>query len=83
MCVCPCGETYTDVLVIGGFAAQANGWRWTIWPLLWLSGAALAFFFVFLPDPSSSASVFAVFESAHGLTICARSSTAVPCACAA
>ncbi|KAH9924166.1 MFS general substrate transporter [Fomitopsis serialis] len=44
--------------VVGGFAAQANGWRWTIWPLLWLSGAALAFLFVLLPETSSSAILY-------------------------
>ncbi|KAH9831156.1 MFS general substrate transporter [Rhodofomes roseus] len=44
--------------LIGGFAAQANGWRWTIWPLLWLSGAALAFLFVLLPETSSSAILY-------------------------
>lgn len=35
---------------IGGFAAQHEGWRWPIWELLWISGAALAFLSFFLPE---------------------------------
>ena len=40
--------------LIGGFAAQANGWRWTIWELLWLSGFTLVFLFFLLPETSSA-----------------------------
>ncbi|KAF9267172.1 MFS general substrate transporter [Marasmius fiardii PR-910] len=36
--------------VIGGFAAQAKDWRWPIYELMWISGFALAFLFVFLPE---------------------------------
>jgi MFS transporter, DHA1 family, multidrug resistance protein len=43
---------------IGGFAASAEGWPWTIWILLWLSGLALAFLVVFLPETSASAYVY-------------------------
>jgi DHA1 family multidrug resistance protein-like MFS transporter len=41
--------------LVGGFAAQANGWRWTIWILLWLSGFALLFLSVFLPETGPEA----------------------------
>ncbi|KAI9039817.1 MFS transporter [Aspergillus affinis] len=36
--------------VIGGFASSAMGWTWTIWPLLWMSGAVLVFCVIFLPE---------------------------------
>jgi DHA1 family multidrug resistance protein-like MFS transporter len=38
--------------LVGGFAAQAEGWRWTIWELMWLSGFCLVFVF-FFPETSS------------------------------
>lgn len=43
--------------LIGGFAAQsfgAQGWRWTIWPLLMLSGFALVVLVLTLPETSSA-----------------------------
>lgn len=43
--------------LIGGFAAQsfgAEGWRWTIWPLLMLSGFTLVVLVVTLPETSSA-----------------------------
>lgn len=40
--------------LVGGFAAESEGWTWTIWELMWLSGACLAFLVVFLPETSSS-----------------------------
>lgn len=36
------------------FAVVAKGWRWTIWEILWVSGAALIVLFFFLPETSSS-----------------------------
>jgi len=36
--------------VIGGFPAQANGWRWPIYELIWISGFALIFLALFLPE---------------------------------
>ncbi|OJJ72050.1 hypothetical protein ASPBRDRAFT_178061 [Aspergillus brasiliensis CBS 101740] len=36
--------------LVGGFAAQAKGWTWTIWQLLWVSGFALVLLFFFLPE---------------------------------
>ncbi|KIP02007.1 hypothetical protein PHLGIDRAFT_130975 [Phlebiopsis gigantea 11061_1 CR5-6] len=38
----------------GGFAAQAEGWTWTIWMLLWLGGFTLIFFTFFLPETSAA-----------------------------
>lgn len=40
--------------LIGGFAAEANGWQWPIWELMWLSGFCLIFLTIFLPETSSS-----------------------------
>lgn len=39
---------------IGGFAAQAKGWRWTIWELMWLSGFTLLLLICFFPETSSA-----------------------------
>ncbi|KAL5359761.1 major facilitator superfamily domain-containing protein [Aspergillus floccosus] len=36
--------------LVGGFAAPAKGWTWTIWQLLWVSGFALVLLFFFLPE---------------------------------
>lgn len=40
--------------LVGGFAAQAEGWAWTIWELMWLCGFSLVLFIFFLPETSSS-----------------------------
>lgn len=40
--------------LIGGFAAQAEDWSWTIWELMWLSGFCLLVILFFLPETSSS-----------------------------
>ncbi|KAI0299065.1 major facilitator superfamily domain-containing protein [Multifurca ochricompacta] len=40
--------------LIGGFAAYFESWRWTIWELMWLSGAALVLLFFFYPETSAS-----------------------------
>ncbi|KAK3064479.1 hypothetical protein LTS18_006856 [Coniosporium uncinatum] len=39
--------------LVGGFAAEAKGWTWTIWELMWLSGFALIFLIFFLPETSA------------------------------
>ncbi|KAI0699229.1 MFS general substrate transporter [Cytidiella melzeri] len=44
--------------VIGGFAAQAKGWTWTIWSLLWLSGAALVVLALTMPETSALAILY-------------------------
>lgn len=36
--------------LVGGFAYSANGWIWTIWELLWISGFSLVVLFIFLPE---------------------------------
>ncbi|KAK4053478.1 hypothetical protein OIV83_001645 [Microbotryomycetes sp. JL201] len=36
--------------VIGGFAAQANGWRWPNLELLWITGFAFIVLFIALPE---------------------------------
>ncbi|KAF9528559.1 major facilitator superfamily domain-containing protein [Crepidotus variabilis] len=40
--------------VIGGFAAQANGWKWPIYELLWISGFSLIFLSLLLPETMES-----------------------------
>ena len=40
--------------LVGGFAAENKGWKWTIWELMWLSGACFVFLFFLLPETSSS-----------------------------
>ncbi|KAJ7168339.1 major facilitator superfamily domain-containing protein [Mycena crocata] len=36
--------------IVGSFAAQANGWRWPMYELLWISGFALLFLALLLPE---------------------------------
>ena len=40
--------------LVGGFAAQARDWTWTIWELMWLSGFTLVLLIFFLPETSST-----------------------------
>ncbi|KAF2813263.1 MFS general substrate transporter [Mytilinidion resinicola] len=40
--------------LVGGFAVEAEGWRWSIWELMWLSGFCLVFLFFLLPETSSA-----------------------------
>jgi len=40
--------------LVGGFAVQAKGWRWSIWPLLWASGFVWVFIFFLLPETSEA-----------------------------
>ncbi|TFK54036.1 MFS transporter [Heliocybe sulcata] len=47
-----CGPVLGPLL--GGFAAEAESWRWTIWILLWLSGGALAILIFTLPETSAA-----------------------------
>lgn len=44
--------------LVGGFAAEAKGWTWTIWELMWLSGAVLALLIFFLQETSSANILF-------------------------
>lgn len=40
--------------LVGGFAAEAKGWTWPIWELMWLSGFCLIVLVFFLPETSSA-----------------------------
>lgn len=48
------GATLAPALgpVVGNFAAQARGWRWPFWELLWLSGPTCVLMLLFLPETS-------------------------------
>lgn len=36
--------------LVGGFAAQAKGWRWTIWELTWVCAVVLVVLFFLMPE---------------------------------
>ena len=40
--------------LVGGFAVQALGWRWTIWELVFVNGPMLFLIICFLPETSAS-----------------------------
>ena len=40
--------------LLGSFSAHFEGWRWTIWELMWLSAATLVLLFFFYPETSAS-----------------------------
>lgn len=40
--------------VFGNFAAQAHGWRWTMWELLWIVGFVTILLWVAMPETSHS-----------------------------
>jgi DHA1 family multidrug resistance protein-like MFS transporter len=47
-----CGPVFGPL--VGGFAVENKDWTWTIWELMWLSGACLVFLCLFLPETSAS-----------------------------
>ncbi|GJE85841.1 MFS general substrate transporter [Phanerochaete sordida] len=51
-----CGPVLGPLL--GGFAAQAENWPWTIWILLWLSGGSFAWLAFTLPETSAQAILY-------------------------
>lgn len=61
--------------LIGGFAAEAKGWTWTIWELIWLSGFALVWLFFTLPETSAKTILYSrtarlrKTKQAEGLTL--------------
>ncbi|KAH7304427.1 major facilitator superfamily domain-containing protein [Stachybotrys elegans] len=50
--VAVCGPTLGPL--VGGFAVQAKGWRWSIWELMWASGFTLVLLFFCLPETSGA-----------------------------
>jgi DHA1 family multidrug resistance protein-like MFS transporter len=47
-----CGPVFGPLL--GGFAAPAKGWHWTIWIFTWLCTAVLVSLFFLLPETSAA-----------------------------
>ncbi|KAH8891434.1 MFS general substrate transporter [Thozetella sp. PMI_491] len=43
-----CGPVFGPI--VGGFAAEAEGWRWTIWELTWLCSFTLLILAFFMPE---------------------------------
>ncbi|KAM0417079.1 hypothetical protein ACHAPT_012917 [Fusarium lateritium] len=39
--------------LIGGFAAQANSWRWPFWEIVWMASPALLLLLTLMPETSS------------------------------
>ncbi|KAK4963727.1 GTPase-activating protein [Elasticomyces elasticus] len=44
--------------LIGGYAVQAAGWRWTMWELMAINGAVLVLLVYFLPETSAANILF-------------------------
>lgn len=44
--------------LVGGFAAQYEGWRWPIWELIWLSGFCWVWLFLTFPETSAANILF-------------------------
>lgn len=40
--------------LVGGFAAQAEAWRWTIWELTWLCAVVLIILFFLMPETNAA-----------------------------
>jgi MFS transporter, DHA1 family, multidrug resistance protein len=47
-----CGPALGPLL--SGFSVAAEGWRWSMWELLWLAGPAWILMLLFLPETSAS-----------------------------
>lgn len=52
----------------GGFAAQANGWQWPIYELLWISAFAFIVLAFFLPETSGETILIRRAERLRQLT---------------
>ncbi|ORY74325.1 putative caffeine resistance protein [Leucosporidium creatinivorum] len=61
-----CGPTLGPV--IGGFAAQAKGWQWPIYELLWISAFAFVVLAFFLPETSGETILIRRAERLRQLT---------------
>ena len=44
--------------LVGGFAAQAKGWTWPMWELIWLSGSCLVLLTFTFPETSAATILF-------------------------
>ncbi|KAH9026593.1 putative caffeine resistance protein 5 [Lactarius pseudohatsudake] len=51
--------------LVGGFAAHAEGWRWTIREILWLSGPTLVLLFFFFPEAPASNILYCRAQRLH------------------
>jgi len=51
-----CGPTLGPL--IAGFAVPVEGWTWTFWELMWLSGTVWVFIFFLLPETSANNILF-------------------------
>lgn len=51
-----CGPTLGPL--VGGFAVEKQGWNWSIWEIMWLSGGCLLVLVFFLPETSSANILF-------------------------
>lgn len=40
--------------LLGGFAAQAKGWRWPLWEIVWMASLGLVLLLAFMPETSSA-----------------------------
>lgn len=47
-----CGPVFGPIL--GGFAAEARGWRWTIWVVAWMASAVVVLLFFCMPESSAT-----------------------------
>ncbi|KAI0768444.1 MFS general substrate transporter [Irpex lacteus] len=54
--------------LLGGFAAQAKGWTWTIWILMWAAGLAFIILVFFLPETSSQTLLYRRADRLRRLT---------------
>lgn len=65
---CSAVLTFFPSLLQGGFAAQANGWRWPIYELLWISAFALIVLSLLLPETLGSTILLRRAERLRRLT---------------
>ncbi|TVY27618.1 Cycloheximide resistance protein [Lachnellula hyalina] len=54
--------------LVGGFAVQAKGWRWSSWELLWFAGPMLLVVLIGLPETSADHLLLCRAKRLRGLT---------------
>ena len=47
-----CGPVFGPIL--GGFAAEARGWRWTVWVVAWMASAVVVLLFFCMPESNAA-----------------------------